>query len=565
MGVVFRAWQLGTDREVALKVMSPHLTGDDAYTALFKREARTAASVHHPHVIDVYDFGEVDGLLYLAMRLVQGRDLSKILAAEGALDPSRTAAIVAQAAHALHAAHGRGLVHRDVKPANLLVTTRAGLEHVYLTDFGLTKHQRGTALAATRGMVGTLAYMAPEQARDDPVDARTDVYSLGAVVYHIVTGELPYPREVAAAQLYAHMFEPAPRPRDVVPELPEALDEVIARAMAKDPADRFSSALELGRATQAALRGQAAGDSPAITRPTSDRLAGREWREVALSEWAGQVLPPGSRIAGYRVDGLAGVGAMGHVYRATHLGLDRTVALKLVRPELGEDAGFRERFKREAKRAAKIDHPNVVQVYAADEADGVLFLAMRYVDGPSLDETVREEGPLDPRRAAKIIVQVAGALDAAHAHGVIHRDPKSGNVLTEGEPGHERAYLSDFGLSYDPVEEPITTTGEFVGSFDYLSPEVIKGEGSSPASDIYVLGCVLYECLTGHHPYSNRESEAHVLYAHMCEAPPSVRDTVRSVPEALDHVVQRAMAKEPEARFPSAGSLGRSAVAAAGA
>jgi serine/threonine protein kinase len=119
MGVVFRAWQPGTNRAVALKVMSPELSGDDAYAALFKREARTAASIHHPHVIDVYDFGEADGLLYLAMRLVEGRDLSKILAAEGALEPSRAAAIVAQAADALHAAHARGLVHRDVKPANL--------------------------------------------------------------------------------------------------------------------------------------------------------------------------------------------------------------------------------------------------------------------------------------------------------------------------------------------------------------------------------------------------------------------------------------------------------------
>jgi serine/threonine protein kinase len=153
---------------------------------------------------------------------------------------------------------------------------RAALEHIYLTDFGLTKHQRGTELAATRGVVGTLAYIAPEQARDDPVDARTDVYSLGAALYHLVTGQQPYPRDAAFAQLYAHVFEPPPRPRDVATDLPEALDEVVARAMAKDPADRFSSALELGRATQAAVRGQAASASPAFARPRSDRLARRE-------------------------------------------------------------------------------------------------------------------------------------------------------------------------------------------------------------------------------------------------------------------------------------------------
>jgi serine/threonine-protein kinase len=255
MGEVYRAFDTGRDRVVALKVLPSRLAGDADFAARFRREARLAARLRDPHVVPIHDYGEVDGRLFLDMRLVEGTDLAAVLTAERRLDPARAVHLVAQVAGALDAAHRDGLVHRDVKPSNVLVTAD---QHVYLTDFGIARSTDATALTGTGAAVGTIHYMAPERFLLGRVDRRVDVYSLGCLLHEALTGRRPYPGDEIAAQMYAHVHLPVPRPSALVPGLPAALDAVVARAMAKDPAHRFDTAGALAGAARAALTATAA-------------------------------------------------------------------------------------------------------------------------------------------------------------------------------------------------------------------------------------------------------------------------------------------------------------------
>src|SRR5438874_5231015 len=264
----------------------------------------------------------------------------------------------------------------------------------------------------------------------------------------------------------------------------------------------------------------------------------------------------GSELAGYRVESLIGRGGMGVVYLAEHLRLKRKVALKVLAPELLADERFRERFVRESELAASLDHPNVVTVHDAGEQDGLLYIAMRFVEGTDLKTVIERDGPMALDRAASIVSQVASALDAAHAKGLIHRDVKPANILIRPDPdGSEHAYLTDFGLTKRPDETSgLTKTGQFMGSVDYAAPEQFEGKPLDARTDVYSLACVAYECLTGEVPF-RRDQEAAVMCAHLREAPPRPSATRPEVPASADAIVAKGMAKRQEDRYPSAGSF----------
>jgi serine/threonine protein kinase len=272
-------------------------------------------------------------------------------------------------------------------------------------------------------------------------------------------------------------------------------------------------------------------------------------------------LASGQGFAGYRIEGIAGQGGMSVVYRATQISLDRPVALKVIAPELAADEGFRARFQRESRVLASIDHPNVIPVYEAGEAEGRLFIAMRWVEGTDLRALLTAENGLDWARAAHIVAQVADALDAAHERGLVHRDVKPANILIEVRRGLEHAYLSDFGIARTPDSETLTRTGQWVGTLDYAAPEQIQGGRADARSDVYSLGCVLYQALTGSVPYP-RESDPAKLWAHIKEPPPAARKLRPQLAPEMDAVIARAMAKRPDRRFATAGALGRAALAA---
>jgi CHASE2 domain-containing sensor protein/predicted Ser/Thr protein kinase len=253
MGVVYSATQLALERTVAIKLIAAERSQDPVFRSRFKLESRLAASIEHVNVIPVYEAGEDDGLLFIAMRFVDGTDLAQLLERGGALEPGRTARLVARLAGALDAAHAQGLAHRDVKPANVLLTLDEP-EHVYLTDFGVAKHIGvGGGVTMAGRWVGTLDYLAPEQIRGEAVDGSVDIYALAGLLHHCLTGAVPFPRDDDAAKLWAHVNAPPPAPSRLRPGLPLAIDEVVARGMAKDPAERFQTAAELARACARAL------------------------------------------------------------------------------------------------------------------------------------------------------------------------------------------------------------------------------------------------------------------------------------------------------------------------
>jgi Protein kinase domain len=259
----------------------------------------------------------------------------------------------------------------------------------------------------------------------------------------------------------------------------------------------------------------------------------------------------GDTIAGYRLEAEIGRGGMGVVYLAADDRLDRRVAVKLLSPDMARDERFRERFLRESRLAATIEHPNVVPVHDAGEADGVLYLVMRHVAGTDLGSYLRANGPLPIDRAVAVVAQAAAALDAAHARGLVHRDVKPANILLDGD----HVYLCDFGLTKAAASiSGLTATGQLIGTIDYVAPEQFEGRAVDGRSDIYSLGCVAYECLTGTPPF-RRDNELATLWAHAHEPPPSPAAARPGVPAQMDAAVRRAMAKAPEERFGSGAEM----------
>ena len=272
-------------------------------------------------------------------------------------------------------------------------------------------------------------------------------------------------------------------------------------------------------------------------------------------------LAVGAIVAGLRVDSLIAEGATGSVFLATDPD-GKVVALKVLGAELADDERFRRRFLRESELAASLHHPHIVPTVASGEEDGVLYLAMAYIDGHDLRELLRREGRLEPERLLGLLSQVADALDAAHAAGLVHRDVKPGNILIEDGPEGEHAYVCDFGLARH-LSSPSSLTGDrgFVGTVDYIPPEQIEGGEIDGRADVYSLGCVLYECLTGARPF-DRETELSVVFAHLNEPPPSLSAQGIPLPDAFDAVFATALAKAPDDRFASCGELVEAARAA---
>jgi serine/threonine protein kinase len=268
------------------------------------------------------------------------------------------------------------------------------------------------------------------------------------------------------------------------------------------------------------------------------------------------LLDRGTIVAGYRIDGVLGEGGMSVVYRATQLSLNRVVALKVLAKELRDEFGFRRRFEREGQVQAALSSEHTVTIYEAGSSEHGLFLAMQLVEGPTLKHLILD-GLLTPRRSVRVLSQVAKALEEAHAAGLIHRDVKPQNVLIGGG---DHAYLADFGLIKVPSDDPLTQTGQFIGTIDYVAPEQVQGEPATAASDTYSLAGVLFECLTGQVPFAH-PNDAATLFAHVTAPPPRVSELRPELPAALDDVIARGMAKDPTVR-PSATELMRSAARA---
>lgn len=295
----------------------------------------------------------------------------------------------------------------------------------------------------------------------------------------------------------------------------------------------------------------------------SDEAAQAEVAQAEASQHdASQSVIPaglsGRQIAGFRLEHEIGHGGMAVVYRAQDLALGRIVAVKLLAPELARNESFRMRFASESRAAAAIDHPHIIPVFAAGESQGILYIAMRYVEGRDLRALLDRHGTLPVPQVLRITAQIASALDAAHAHGLVHRDVKPGNVLVaEGTDGEhpEHVYLTDFGLTKKSSSlTGFTTVGQFVGTVDYVAPEQISGKPVDGRGDLYSLACLVFELLTGSSPYQ-RENDLALLWAHLHDVPPAVSRARPGLPSALDAVLAKALAKDPGDRYDTCGEF----------
>jgi serine/threonine-protein kinase len=301
MAVVFRAHDLRLDRTVALKLLAPELARNDTFRKRFTHESQVAAAIDHPHIVPVYDAGETDGVLYIAMRYVSGSDLRHLLDAHGALPVADAVRIAGQVASALDAAHEHGLVHRDVKPGNILIaegTDRDHPEHVYLTDFGLTKKSLSlTGFTSVGQFVGTLDYVAPEQISGRPVDGRCDVYGLACVVFETLAGRPPFRREDDMALLWAHQYDEPPPPSAARPGLAPAVDAVFARALAKSPDERYDTCLDFVAALRAAAATTITAAQPPADGPRAPETESRSGPDRTVTDaprpphWAEPMFP----------------------------------------------------------------------------------------------------------------------------------------------------------------------------------------------------------------------------------------------------------------------------------
>jgi len=510
MGEVYKAEDTKLGRIVALKRLPAGSEEDQKAKRRLIHEARAASALNHPNIVTIYSIEESENADFIVMEYVEGETLKSIVE-RGPVDVSQLLDLGSQIADGLAAAHGAGFIHRDIKPANILVTQRGQAK---ILDFGLAKtvqiedrnlsgEQTFSRLTKTGMIVGTIAYMSPEQTRGEPLDARTDLFSLGCVLYEAATGKVPFIGPSVLSVLHEIATADPPPPSSISQNLPVGLDSILAQALAKERNHRYTSAAEFA----AALRG--------LT------FANR-----------------------YQIIRELGRGGMGIVYLAHDPLLERDVAIKVISPELLTPEAV-ERFKREARVVAKMEHSGIVGIHDIGEHVGSLFFVMPFAKGTNL-RTLMREGTLSLGDVIDVGIHTAEALDYSHSQGVVHRDIKPENIMVSRQDSEIHVRVTDFGLAVATTENRLTRTGSFVGTIAYLSPEQLSTKATDHRSDIYSLGIVLYECLTGQPPFTGEVQS--VLYRIAHETPDSLSLRGADVREELESIVMQCLEKDPSRR-----------------
>jgi serine/threonine protein kinase/tetratricopeptide (TPR) repeat protein/TolB-like protein len=539
MGAVYKARDHELDRLVALKIIRPELAGHPDILRRFKQELILARQVTHKNVVRIFDLGSADGRKFITMDYIDGRDLKSILNERGKLPPSEAVPILQQICQGLEAAHTEGVVHRDLKPQNIMVDD-AG--RVWLMDFGLARSMELAGLTRTGVLMGTPDYMSPEQARAEKVDARSDLFSLGIIAFEMLVGRLPFEADTLMAKLLQRVQQKAPLVTEIDPSIPAGLAAVVGKCLEPDVTKRYQFIREI----LADLGGDA--------QTSHTKSPSQSGSSVAASAVSLGALGPGSQFGPrYRIEAEIGEGGMGKVYKAYDSDLDRIVALKLVRPELARDANSLQRFKQELLLASSISHRGILRIHDLGDVGGVKFISMAYIQGMDLADLIAKTGKLQTERVVNIAKQLASALEAAHAEGVVHRDLKPRNVLITVD---DQAFISDFGLakSLDAETTAMTRAGEVLGTPRYMSPEQAESKAADNRSDIYSLGVILYEMATGVVPFTG-ESSLQVMFQHVQQAPKDPRLVNPEVPEYLSVIILKCLEKDPTQRYQNAGEL----------
>ena len=517
-------------RPVLLTVLHPRYRHNAAYRERFVRDSRTVATWRHPNISPILCVGLDDGIDYVVANNVPGRDLASRLAESAQTGESLPLALVVQIgrgiAAALDFAHHKGIIHRDVTPANIVLGADG---QVILRNFGLATDLQASLLY---GDAGPTHYIAPEQARSAAAALpQSDVYALGVIL---------------AELLLAHQSA------DEAPIA--AAQAVLDKARSPQPADRYPTSAAMMTALEQAL---GIGDRGS---GIEDHESGVRNQQVLYGGAAVPAAPPapreqliGQHLDAYCLEALLGSGGMANVYRGVDVRLKRTVAIKVIRAPWNNRAEHAMRFKREAQAIAQLEHPNIVRLYQYGDANGLLYMAMEYVEGRDLHHLLKEwhanPAASTPKIMCRIVREICTALDYAHSRGIIHRDVKPSNILIDARG---RAVLADFGLV---LLTDLGTGGTVFGSPQYIAPEqIISSASAVPQSDLYGMGVILYRMWTGRLPF-NDPNPMVLAMQHMSEEPPSPRQICPDISPALEAVLLKALAKNSADRYASGAAL----------
>jgi eukaryotic-like serine/threonine-protein kinase len=539
MGHVYRARRVLLDDEVAIKVIIAG--GDDAadIRERFMRESRACAQLRHPNIVSILDFAvAADGQPYLVMEYLNGPSLRDEIAAEGTMDVSRLQEIIGPICSALQLAHDRGIVHRDLKPANIVSHRFDSGEAVHkVIDFGLAnvKAAADSRLTKHDQFVGTILYASPEQLQGEEVDGRTDIYSLGVVVFEMLTGRPPFQAGTPLGVITKHLCDPAPPPSQVLPRLPGWLDEAVGRALAKDPAQRWPSIAEFGKALTSARPSTVSG---VAVRPASSEF-----------------------LAKYEIGPVIGAGRLGsEVHSGTHRALGLPVAVRLLRRGQRRDwENVRTRFLNEA-RSMQVPHPSIIQVRDFGEEDETLYIVTELIEGPSLVQALDAEAPFEWTRTWPLVEQVIDATAALHRRSTLICGVNPGIIrMTTDEEG-ERLMISTGGVSQ--VQELLASLSDEAlrggemsdNELPYVAPEVLAGRPADMAADVFAVGVLAYEMATGIQPFAGR-TLPELLGAMMAGQARDPRELSPGVPAPAAACMLQCLERDPKARFATAVAL----------
>jgi serine/threonine protein kinase len=546
MGAVYRARRTLLGDEVAVKIMRPDFGSDPGSRERFLRESRACAQLRHPNIVSILDYNlDPEGRPFLVMELLNGRSLREEVIDHGPLSVAEMQQMMTPLCAALQLAHERGVLHRDLKPANIVAHDFGGGTRTHkIVDFGLARVRESTEATRLTGahqFLGTIAYAAPEQLSGGIVDARSDIYSLGVVIFEALTGRLPFEGDDAMVVLSAVMARQAPSPSSVRSDLPAWIDIVLQRALAKSPEGRYDSMSVFARDLQ----------------PPS----GADQTTVILD--AAPARSAGGLLATYDVGRRLGPGRMGgEVFLGTHRALGHPVAIRLLRRESERDwNAVRGRLLREAK-TLQIAHPSIIHVRDYGEEGDLIYVVTDYIEGRSLREVLRADGPMPWTRLRPLLAQLVEAAGVLHRrHGLLCGMSPDIMRLTPDDDA-ERLMISSAGIwqAQDLLatlhDQTLRGAGLEDSELHYVAPELLTGESAAVASDIFTMAVLAYEMATGTLPYRAASMPA-LLGKMLSGAPPDPRELQPSLPPAASAAIVKALAPTPAQRFQTARDFGR--------